>query len=207
MQDNIKDGIDGALLNVYKAVSHVAKDGQVKGGKIRYAYASDSAFINATRPAMIENGLIIRPTAINDLRQSGNVITGIWTFTVTHSPSGETRDVIAIGSGQDIGDKGGNKAATGALKYALRQLLLISTGDDPDKDASVSRDVLSVDGMACYLVKQYERCQEEGHIGKIDNAPKTQKYKALIIKSGNDNAKAMVTNARNEAVERCQNNV
>ena len=33
----------------------------------------------------------------------------------------------------DTGDKDSNKAMTAAFKYALRQTLMIETGDDPDK--------------------------------------------------------------------------
>ena len=36
----------------------------------------------------------------------------------------------------DVGDKSANKAATGLLKYALRQTFLIETGDDPDAESS-----------------------------------------------------------------------
>jgi hypothetical protein len=41
--------------------------------------------------------------------------------------------VTAVGEGTDYGDKSCNKSMTVGLKYALRQTLLIETGDDPDQ--------------------------------------------------------------------------
>jgi hypothetical protein len=54
----------------------------------------------------------------------------------THAPSDTHIDVFATGEGADSGDKSGNKASTGMLKYALRQTFLIETGDDPDSTPS-----------------------------------------------------------------------
>lgn len=45
-------------------------------------------------------------------------------------------DVIAYGDGIDTGDKAPGKAMTYADKYALMKAYKLSTGDDPDKEAS-----------------------------------------------------------------------
>lgn len=45
-------------------------------------------------------------------------------------------DVISYGDGIDTGDKATGKAMTYADKYALMKAYKISTGDDPDKEAS-----------------------------------------------------------------------
>ena len=45
-------------------------------------------------------------------------------------------DIKAYGDGIDTGDKAPGKATTYADKYALMKAYKISTGDDPDKDAS-----------------------------------------------------------------------
>lgn len=45
-------------------------------------------------------------------------------------------DIKAYGDGIDTGDKAPGKAETYADKYALMKAYKISTGDDPDKDAS-----------------------------------------------------------------------
>ena len=43
------------------------------------------------------------------------------------------------GEGADVGDKAPYKAMTGALKYALLQSFLLSTGDDPEDEHANSR--------------------------------------------------------------------
>lgn len=45
-------------------------------------------------------------------------------------------DITSYGDGMDTGDKAPGKAMTYADKYALMKAYKISTGDDPDKDAS-----------------------------------------------------------------------
>jgi hypothetical protein len=55
-------------------------------------------------------------------------------FTVTDGA--EERQFVMIGEGEDSGDKATYKAMTGAQKYALLKLFLISTGDDPEADGA-----------------------------------------------------------------------
>ena len=51
--------------------------------------------------------------------------------------------VVAVaGEGADAGDKAPYKAMTGALKYALLQSFLLSTGDDPEDERTNSRAAL-----------------------------------------------------------------
>ena len=50
--------------------------------------------------------------------------------------SGEELSVRVAGEGADPGDKAPYKAMTGALKYALLQSFLLSTGDDPEDEHS-----------------------------------------------------------------------
>jgi hypothetical protein len=56
--------------------------------------------------------------------------------------SGEELTVRVAGEGADPGDKAPYKAMTGALKYALLQSFLLSTGDDPEDDRADSRAAL-----------------------------------------------------------------
>jgi hypothetical protein len=57
-------------------------------------------------------------------------------FTLIHAPSGTSREIVARGEGADAGDKSTPKAATGALKDALRKAFILETGDDPDNTPS-----------------------------------------------------------------------
>ncbi len=50
--------------------------------------------------------------------------------------NGKSIQVTSIGEAADYGDKAANKAMTAAMKYNMRQTLIIETGDDPDNTPS-----------------------------------------------------------------------
>ncbi len=134
-----------AILAVYSKVGYVLKSGFNDHQK--YKFAGESDFIEALRPAMIEAGLISYPTGIRG--ECKNIVidgkpknhaTYIYTFRIIHAESGEYIDVEAAGEGTGNDDKSSYKAATGAQKYALRQMFLIETGNDPDKDPVTARE-------------------------------------------------------------------
>lgn len=137
--------------NVYTAINAVMKEvGYVqKGGKMqygdKYTYAKESDFIAAVRPLLVEHGVVVFPSGVLQLNQDTyptnrggemNRDTAIIRFHFHHGASDTGFDVEVLGQGADSGDKSANKAMTAALKYALRQALLIETGDDPDDTAS-----------------------------------------------------------------------
>ena len=137
------------IKNVYEAINHVMQQvGYVqkkKGRDLPYTFASESAFIQAIRPHMVEVGLLVYPSAMIDLpaetftSRKGNVINITklaMTYCFHHAPSETFFLVNVIGKGMDSGDKDANKAMTAAFKYALRQTLMIETGDDPDKEGN-----------------------------------------------------------------------
>jgi len=112
---------------------------------IKYTFASEAALIRAIRPHLVDLGIIVFPVAMEDLEaedfesKAGAVIHRqrirvTWRF--AHAPSKTGIEIVTLGEGMDIGDKATPKAMTIALKYALRQALLIETGDDPDYSAS-----------------------------------------------------------------------
>src|SRR5574344_1119274 len=57
-------------------------------------------------------------------------------------------DIITYGDGLDTGDKAPGKAMTYADKYALMKAYKISTGDDPDKEASPEKGYTKKDSYA-----------------------------------------------------------
>ena len=106
---------------------------------------------------MLENSIICVPVAVKDtvyheIRKlnkydkeavSFNAV-ATYVFRFIHAPSQTHIDVEVRGEGNDSLDKASYKAATGALKYAIRQAFLIETGDDPDdsqeqKEAELDR--------------------------------------------------------------------
>lgn len=142
MEDTAPKNIDEAIAAIYHEVGYVQKK---RGGTLNYAYAGETALIEALRPAMVEHGITIRCISAegfsrerfavtkNGYENNHYFVTAVFTFRFTHATSQTHVDAAAIGEGFDSLDKASYKAMTGALKYALRQTFLIETGDDPDK--------------------------------------------------------------------------
>ena len=139
--------------DIYQALNEVMKDvGYVQKERstgINYSYAGEVALIKAIRPHFVKHGIVIHPFAVKEVHGDAyktkggvnmNRATVVITYRIAHAPSGSFIDVTVTGEGADIGDKTFNKALTGAYKYALRQTLMIETGDDPDKFPSESQE-------------------------------------------------------------------
>ncbi len=60
-------------------------------------------------------------------------------FAIIDAETGTTIERPWIGTGQDKGDKGADKAYTGAVKYFLMKTFMIPTGDDPENDTKETR--------------------------------------------------------------------
>jgi hypothetical protein len=71
----------------------------------------------------------------------------VMAYTFSDVDSGEELVAKVAGQGLDTGDKAPYKAMTGALKYALLQSFLLSTGDDPEDDRANSRAALGYEGV------------------------------------------------------------
>ncbi len=133
-------GLTAAICAVMTSVRNVEKGG--RNSFHGYDYASEADFLRAIQPAMAANGLAMIPVVVAFTREPGPptgkgraqwVTSGVVTYELRHT-SGESVTVQAPASGIDGEDKGAYKAMTGALKYALRQVFLIPTGDDPEAD-------------------------------------------------------------------------
>jgi hypothetical protein len=145
MTDKKHDNIYEALLAVYETVGYVQKRGT--NSAQNYKYAGEKDFIEALRPAMIENKIIVFPSGvrskqITEIRKTEqgkadkvNInVAAVYSYTFVHTPSGTSIITEVSGEGSDPLDKGSYKAMTGAYKYALRQTFMIETGNDPEKD-------------------------------------------------------------------------
>jgi len=129
-----------AMLEVANKVGYVQKKG--RNAAQSYNYAGEADFIEAMRPALLEAGIC--PPHVIDITdnqvtvipkgqdKSSIHVSRVYTFRYYHAASKTFVDVKAAGEGNDSLDKASYKAATGALKYALRQTFLIETGNDPD---------------------------------------------------------------------------
>jgi len=137
--------------NVYQAMAaamaetgYVQKGGQMRSSAGTYTYAGEADMIEALRPVMVKHGLFIYPSTVVELRTEQyttrndavmNLAMVIQEYRLAHE-SGTELVIQTSGAGADTGDKAIPKANTGSLKYALRQMFCIETGDDPDKDSS-----------------------------------------------------------------------
>lgn len=127
------------LANVLGNSERVAKNGFNKFHN--YAYATEADISASVRTEMAKQGLMMIPTVENIEWQvvetnggkKEKLCTVSWLFTMLDADSDAKIEFRNVGQGQDSGDKAFYKAATGALKYALKMLFLIPTGDDPEE--------------------------------------------------------------------------
>lgn len=121
-----------------KATGTVAKNG--RNDFHGYAYATEADVVEAVRPHMVANGLMLVPHVDNvsqDQHGNTNIVVNYRLYHV----SGEFIEFNIAASGNDknrngVGDKGIYKALTGASKYAILKTFMLATGDDPEKDVS-----------------------------------------------------------------------
>jgi len=112
--------------------------------KIRYRILTEGQVVEMVRPLLVKHGVIVAPVAAQKLEeiqyeQNGNTWYRqefLFTFRVMHRDSTDTQEIVAVGEACNNADKGANCCATVALKYALRQMLYLETGDDPDYNAA-----------------------------------------------------------------------
>lgn len=143
MSDNSESkNIHEAILAIMGEVGYVQKE---RSPNLNYTYASERALIAALRPAMISHRVYMSVIDYKQITREQystskgtpmnlTFVTGIIRF--THVPSMTFVDVMATGEGADTGDKSANKSSTGMYKYAIRQMFMIETGDDPDTTSS-----------------------------------------------------------------------
>jgi ERF superfamily. len=124
------------LVNIMASVGRVEKRG--KSAFHNYKYATEADVAEAVRGVLITERVVLLPSLLTiatrgEGKQSITQVVMRYTLINADDP----RDTLSYdmpGEGQDVGDKGPYKAVTGSEKYALMKLLLIPTGDDPEKD-------------------------------------------------------------------------
>ncbi len=138
--DGASKGLVAKLIAVIGEIQLIPKRGQNTFNN--YAYATAEDIIQAVRLPLSKHGLLVF-SSLRD-RTSETITTAqgkpafreriTVRFVVTDGESELHFDVP--GEGQDTGDKGIYKALTGATKYALRSLLQLPIGDDPEADGA-----------------------------------------------------------------------
>lgn len=149
-------------MNIFQKMSAVtnelqtvAKNLVVSTGKNNsYKAVSERDIIDAVKPLEIKHGIYSYPydreiiesqTLESESEYQGKVtkkttffsrIKTTYRFVNCDKPD-EYIDMVTFAEGIDAQDKGSGKAMTYADKYALMKAYKISTGDDPDQNASV----------------------------------------------------------------------
>lgn len=129
------------LALVLREVGKVPKSGHNAFHK--YDYVTENDLVYAVRDKLSAAGIFVF-TSIesqeievfqDEQSKKQSVLTKVQTrHTFVDGETGEQFSVLSQGQGADTGDKGGYKAATGAMKYFLYKCFMIPTGDDPEAD-------------------------------------------------------------------------
>lgn len=160
-----------------------------------YNYAGDEAITTEFRQAVLKQGVLVYPVDIEvgDIREFARqgkdvpnvLVTLRGTFKVTDGAS--EFFTSGVGQGIDIGDKAIYKALTGLKKYVYRFLLMMATGDDPEKS-----DEPAVRSSSRGTATKVER--SEGP--RLSTAEQRNEIKALAERAGlsTDQLKALRAN-------------
>lgn len=149
-------------MNIYQKMSAVTNELQTVAKNLTvqttktssYKAVSERDIIDAVKPVEIKHGIYSYPydrqiiesqTLESESEYQGKVtkkttffsrIKTTYRFVNIDKPD-EFIDMVTFAEGIDSQDKGSGKAMTYADKYALMKAYKISTGDDPDQNASV----------------------------------------------------------------------
>ena len=108
-----------------------------------YKYRSHEDIVNKLQPALAKAGLVIIPTSKKIIQSDPGYVLMEVTYTITDGE--QSIQFVGIGEGADkskegkAGDKSAYKAQTGAMKYALNDLLMLA-GEDPEADTATHKD-------------------------------------------------------------------
>jgi len=139
------------LHEIALTIDGIGKTGRNEHHK--YDYVEAANVNRKIRAELLQRRIIVFPGASNvqhfaDTGGKGFVTTLDLQYRFIDVDSREEETLYWVGAGADTGgDKGSYKSYTGGLKYALLNLFLIPTGDDPERDEvteaaseSVSKD-------------------------------------------------------------------
>lgn len=138
------------LLAITAGLNTVAKNLNVETGKGKsYKAVSERDVLDAVKPleekyhvysypynrTIIDKDTLVTTTQYGERTQFFMRMETVYRFVNADKPE-EFIDIQGFGDGIDSGDKAPGKAMTYSDKYALLKAYKISTGDDPDQEAS-----------------------------------------------------------------------
>ena len=141
------------MLAITAELQTVAKNLTVSTGSSSYKAVSERDVIDAVKPLEVKHGVysfpVERSIVESDRYEKTSMYKGearattqffiklktVYRFINAEKPE-EYIDITSFSTGLDAGDKAEGKAMTYGDKYALMKAYKISTGDDPDQQAS-----------------------------------------------------------------------
>lgn len=126
---------------VMKQVAYVQKDTEVTGGGNYKAVSHDMA-VAVLRPAMVEQGIVVRPKQLKgkyvEMRDKSqgrtmHLYAGRYQVDfVNIEDPGDYCSTVVEGHANDTGDKAPGKAMSYAVKYAMLKTFSLETGEDDE---------------------------------------------------------------------------
>lgn len=144
MNEPLKSVLVTKLANILGEIGKVPKSG--RNTFHNYDYVTENDLVYAVRDKLSAAGIFVFTSVesqshevFKDTGRDGQEKTSLLTTVTTKhtfvdGETGEQFSVLSQGQGSDVGDKGGYKAITGAMKYFLYKCFMIPTGDDPEAD-------------------------------------------------------------------------
>lgn len=135
-------GVTAKLVDIMKELKYLQKEGRVQSGRTSYKYVGEAQLKAALQPLLAKHRLLVVPNCIGSesfqtpTRNGGqmNNFLGTYVVRIIDADSGEVLELQQVGHGQDTGDKAPLKAQTVAVRHAFMTMLMIPTGDDPERD-------------------------------------------------------------------------
>ncbi len=159
------------ILSIAESVSTVFRDREIQTSKGTYRVTTYESVLQAVREKLFSAHLILLRTECKS-EMVGNICKVDCTFKLIDCDDGETIQIASTGTGHDVSDKNSGKALTYALKYALRDMFLLSGSDSDDPDTSSSENNIKRDMEQRLspktLIERVNRGLIAGKISQVD---------------------------------------
>lgn len=210
-QENKGLNIFQKMLKITAELPSVVKGMEVRGadGKVKYLAVGEKDILDTVKPLEEKYGIYSFPfqREFEKMEYKDRIAVRckvVYRFINVDNPT-EMIDIISYGDGIDTQDKAPGKAMTYADKYALMKAYKISTGEDPDQEASP--EVMISEKQLAYLASLLEKSETlKTHIMKHFNVDDIanltgEQAKVAIDKAKETIAKAMAKEEAKKAAE------
>lgn len=129
------------IAEIMAEIPSIGKDRNAGSGGFSYKFRGIDEVYNALHPLLAKHKVFPTPevleverewvTTKNDKKQLHTKVLVKYTF---YAEDGSNVSCVTIGEGMDPGDKSGNKAMSGAEKYAFFQIFCIPTDEPKDSE-------------------------------------------------------------------------